>query len=154
MPTRTAKEWGTEAATSTNMNKMAGGWIGYATNSADQTGITTLVDVTDITVTVTVGTSRLIRVDVLGLVTISTNSANYVGRIQQDGSNAGTWAYKDGGAANDADWQHGFVVLTPSAGSHTYKATLATSSGSGTLSVDGTSPNQARILVTDLGPAS
>ena len=92
MASRTAKEWAAlEEATATNMNKMAGGWIGYSSNSSDQTGITTATDLTSITVDVTVNTSRLIRVDVIGRVIINTASANYVGRILRDGSRGGVF---------------------------------------------------------------
>jgi len=154
MATRTAKEWTTEAATSTNMNKMAGGWVGDASNSSDQSGITTTVDVSDVTVTVTANTSRRLKITVQGYVTIQAAAADYIGRIQEDGTNVGTWAYREGGTTNDGLLHDGFVTRTPSAGTHTYKATVGVSSGSGTLTVSGTGSQKARILVEDVGPAT
>jgi len=155
VPSRAAHDWlALEEAASANLNKVAGGFLGYESNSSSQTGITTTTDLTGVTVDVTTNTSRLIRIDVLAIVTIQTAAADYVGRILRDGSNIGTWAQRSGGGASGVASHTGFTWDTPSADTHTYKANLARSSGSGTLDVNGTAPSNAKILVQDLGSTS
>ena len=155
MSSRTAKEFTTgEVLTAANMNKPAGGWLGYAANSSDQSGITTLTDVNNVTVTVTVGTGRLLLVMVTGLVTVTGTVSAWYGTIVEDSSTIGRWARVTGMANNDVQQFTGWTITTPSAGTHTYKAQAAVTSGAGTLEVSGTAPGQAKIVVVDLGAST
>ena len=155
MTSRAAKEWAaSEVVTASNLNKPAGGAIGWSANSSDQTGLSSSADLTDVSQEVTVNTSRIVGVFVQGRVGISSAAADYVGHIQRDASNIGTWALRVGGANSTAQWESGFAWDTPSAGSHTYSATIARSNGSGLLDVSGTTPSNAKILIIDLGAAS
>src|SRR6266700_2865661 len=51
-----------DVLTAANVNNLPGGWIGYAEVTANQTGITTEVDLTGLSQAVTVNTSRRIRI--------------------------------------------------------------------------------------------
>lgn len=154
MSTRTAKEFvALETITAANLNRAAGGWLGYAANSSDQTSIsTTNVDVNNVTVTVTVGTGRLLLVLVTATVTALANSSSYNGTIVEDSTTIGRWARTNGTAVNDIMQCSGFAITTPSAGTHTYKAVVSATAGS--IEVSGTAPAQAKIVVIDLGTAA
>lgn len=136
--------------TASNHSRMPGGWIGYAEVTANQTGITAETDLTGLTVTVTVNTSRRIMVSAFVQVT----------RTVADGS---TNLFIKEGAAHlqeadpDAEtlWPVAVsVVLTPSAGSHTYKLALARGTGTGTVGITADTGRPNYIYVTDVGPAS
>lgn len=155
MATRTAHDFtGGETPAAAVFDGLPGGWLGWIESTSDQTGITSEVDVTSVTLTVTVNASRRIKISVGGMVSAVTNDAAAVGRINKDGSNAGTWC-RTGTITAGNDWQcFGSWIDTPSTGSHIYKATIARSSGTGTITVSGTSPGRCWILVEDIGPAS
>ena len=155
MASRTGKEFAAlEVLTAANLNKLAEGWIGYASNSADQTGISGTSDITGATITVTAGTARLYLV--LATVTVTTSASGLVwnGTILEDSTVIGRWARTTGMGANAIQQFTGFALATPTAGSHTYKLQITLSSGTGTLDVSGTAPAQAKIVVVDLGPAN
>lgn len=153
MPVRTAYAGAAiagEVLTAANVNKLPGGWLGYAEVTANQTGITTEVDLTGLTVTVTVGTSRRIRVT--GEVLIQTSATGLLAflYIHADGSQVQKRVIVPGVAAS-SEMLHAEVILTPSAGSHTYKLRAA-SGGTAVLEASATVPSF--ILVEDLGPAT
>jgi alkylation response protein AidB-like acyl-CoA dehydrogenase len=155
MANRTAKEFQPlETITAANLNKSAGGWLGDATNlGADQTGITTTTDITNCTVTVTVGTARRIKIECTALVTCN-NTASWNGTIVEDGTAIGRWGRMTSMANGESVQVGGFVTTTPSAGSHTYKMQATVTTGGGNIDVSGTGVGAARILVTDIGPAT
>jgi hypothetical protein len=167
MPVRTAYA-GTALAgdvyTAANHARMPGGWIGYAQvtasqaiQDADSGGLET--DLTGLSVAVTVGSNRRIRITGSGIITLddpSGNLAGVYGRIREGGTQLGSWAYVDlvgatlsvGGIRQEAG-----IILTPSAGAHTYKLTLAATRGADLL-LAASATDPAWILVEDLGPAS
>lgn len=136
--------------TAANFNKLPGGWIGHTDVTATQTGITSTVALTGLTVTVTVGTSR--RIKVSGSFYMLSNVANDVfsGII-----NEGATVLQQGPVQVDANPRTvtPWCVLTPSAGTHTYFLSMgrAVGTGSGTLAASAASP--CSILVEDMGPA-
>lgn len=156
MPARTAYAGAAvagEVLTAANVNKIPGGWIGYAEVTANQTGITTEVDVTGLSIAVTVGASRRIMVSV---------EFSAVSSVAGD---IGSLNIMEGGAVLQARDTHlaiatyafdvrGAVVLTPAAGAHTYKATFRRSVGTGTLNTAANVNRPAFIHVYDLGPAT
>ena len=74
MPVRTAYAGAAvagEVLSAANVNRISGGWIGYNEVTANQTPITTEVDLTGLSVAVTVGTARRIRISVHVLATFS-----------------------------------------------------------------------------------
>lgn len=157
MPVRTAYV-ATEAVgdvlTKANFDKLPGGWIGYAEITSPQASITTVVDVTGLTVTVTANATRRLRVT--AEIRIFSSVANDVcGVLITDASNViqgeGHLVTVTNAVASVI---HASVVLTPAAGSYTFKVRAQRSSGTGTVTVYGSATNKSYILVEDLGPAS
>lgn len=125
------------------------GTLGYAEVTANQVSITTEVDLTGLTTTVTVQAGRRIRVtgSIAAANTATTNSD--VLYIYQDGT---LIAQAFTPAAPTAAGQHPQVVtavLTPSAGSHTYK--LRQTNTGGTTTAIASTNNKGYILVEDIG---
>jgi hypothetical protein len=130
------------------------GVLGYAEVTANQTGITTEADLTGLSVSVTVAAGRRIRV---------TGQVRYGGTTSDD---VATLRIKEGtisiqtaqllvsratGQANPTLTTA--VVLTPSAGSHTYKLSLERPIGTGNMQLVASSNSPAFILVEDIDPA-
>lgn len=129
------------------------GWLGYAEVTADQTPITAEVDLTSLTVLVTVGTSRRIKITGRALAA-DTNGLEVISLIVKEGATQLT-TFRSGSTVSTI--AHGLVaevVLTPSAGAHTYKLAMARQSGTGTVTMIATATVPAFILVQDIGPAS
>lgn len=127
------------------------GTLGYAQIVADQGGITTEVDLTGLSAAVTVGTSRRIRISFQCL--IAHNVASDMSRVSiKEGATLLTLAQSSLPDTN-ANFLCGSVVLTPSAGAHTYKLTAKRDSGSGITTVSADAAFPAYILVEDIGAA-
>lgn len=130
----------------------AGGQLGYNQAVASQSGITAATDLTNLTVTVTVGTGRRIKIscDVAVNRTVADGTSNVLileDSVQVHAINVTTPIV--------ADPSHGggFVVRTPTAGSHTWKLQLLRATGTGTTGLFAASNQIASILVEDIGPA-
>ena len=142
-----------EVLTATNLNKLAGGWLGYAQITADQTGITTEVDVTSASLTVTVPASRLIRISFWGVVYSSVAGDTAEVKIKESTTVLG------GGLTaallTNASGIFAYTLVSaPSAGSHTYKATIARATGTGNVVLACSATRPAHFVVEDLGPSS
>lgn len=127
----------------------AGGQIGYAQVVAGQAAITAAVDLTGLSVVVTVGTGRRIRI--MGYVEYSsTAAATVITRILESATQLNEFQAYQNSPGNGV---HTFVsvVLTPSAGSHTYKLTGQVSGGTGAMLAGAINPSY--ILVEDIGAA-
>lgn len=139
--------------TSDNFDKLPGGWLGYATQGTDQAAASG--DITDLSVTVTVGDSRLIRVSALVKLQMSKNGANAPAlemALKEDGTQIYFADWVPTVVANNIhDSVYLSVLSTPDSGSHTYKATMSVLNGLGTITASTSGPNY--ILVEDLGPA-
>lgn len=129
------------------------GTIGYAEVTANQGSITAEVDLTGLSVPVTVEPGRRIRIT--GQAKFSSDSAAGDGadlRIKEDTTllNMGT-----DGLTVDAESQtiQAFAVETPSPGDHTYKLSASRAFGDGTITMHAASTFPAFILVEDIGPA-
>lgn len=129
----------------------SGGALGYAQVVANQTGIGTVeVDLTSLTVTVTVGSGR--RVKITGKVDLATTTgtgAQTELRIKEGATQLQRGKIES--PTNTSESQEAFAILTPSAGVHTYKLSLIT--GNGTVTMVATSELPAFILVEDIGAA-
>lgn len=154
MPVRTgyvATQSAGDVLTSANFTKLPGGWIGYANVTANQTGITAITDLTNLTVTVTVGTNRLIQITGFGSISTTANDNNGSLYVRESSTQL----------ARSQQWLDNTLVPTgtyvacllnaPSAGAHTYKLSLEATASAG---LEAASTRPAFILVEDLGPSS
>lgn len=126
------------------------GTLGYAQVVADQTGITTEVDLTGLSVAVTVGTGR--RIEIIGSIGwFSTVADDTVLLAIKEGVDIHQFERDTGPVAGRADGMEKTVVLTPTAGAHTYKLSLRLETGTGTVTMQAGSNHPAFILVKDIG---
>lgn len=137
--------------TAANLDKYPGGWIGYVEVTANQTGISSVTDLTSLSVTVTAGTSRRLKTEGYAVLAQNTSTA------------AVSFTIRSGASAQLALWQAVVTgntvttgnpkrVDTPSSGANTYKLSLAANAGTVDLNASSTSP--AFILVEDIGPSA
>lgn len=145
---------GLDAADFVVLNSLAAtgprGVLGYAQVVASQAGITTEVDLTGLSVAVTVAAGRRIRIT--GHAMFSGSVAdNIAGFFINEGA---TRLQERGALCRPATWNmlaHAEVVLTPSAGAHTYKLRGLLWGGSGTVTMYAAATGPAFILVEDIG---
>lgn len=140
----------TQQAAAATMNGAAGGWIGYLDTVTAQTGITTAgADLTGLSVAVTVGTSRRLKITGYVFFRQQTASGNVTLRIRESGvtSNRISGTY----VASETGGLFAIAVITPSSGAHTYNLHLTTSSN--TVDTAPAADNAMFILVEDMGPA-
>lgn len=128
---------------------VAGGVLGYAQAVSDQTGITTETDLTTLSVTVTVGASRRIRVS-SQLSPYSTVAGDSVwGRIKEGATTLQfSQATMNGAQAESTTIT---AIVSPSAGAHTYKVSLTRQGGTGSVTSQASSTAPAFICVEDVG---
>ena len=131
--------------------------LGYAKVTADQTGIdSTLVDLTGLTATVTVGTGRLIRVTGWAtFISVSSADERVRMRILKSGN---TVSYANSGnlwsSENEGEELHvQFLDVSPTAGSITYKLSAERIAGATNVEMDADTLRPAFILVEDIGAA-
>lgn len=130
-------------------DNVAGGTLGYAQVTASQTGITSITDLTGLSVTVTVSAGRRIRIEAMAKVSNDTLGGRTAGQIREGGTTLTDFVDFYAAATNASTIGHAPVVLTPSAGSHTYKLSLQGITGTAAMSAGASNP--AFILVTDIG---
>jgi hypothetical protein len=136
------------------MSSAPRGQLGYAQVTANQATITTEVALTGLSVTVTVGANRSIRI--VGSIRFgATNIDNAAILRIKEGSTtlqiAEDVASRISSQVNTSLERS--VILTPSAGAHTYLLSLAQSVGTGSVNLNAGTTNPAFILVEDIGPA-
>lgn len=130
------------------------GVLGYVQAAAvDQAGVGGLVDITGVTVTVTVGTGRLIRVTVEALYLKDATPGNTRLYIMEGATSL--YPALIGQNASKYDTILASVILAPAAGQHTYRAQVAADAGTVTVSnVAAPFTNTPTwILVEDIGKA-
>jgi hypothetical protein len=126
------------------------GWLGDAEVTANQAAITTQADLTGLTVTVTVGTSRKIRLS--ALVRYTDTIANDQGQLFiMEGATQLAIATID--LVNNTR-QYSVtcevILSAPSSGSHTYKLQGARG-GTGSMTMQAAATSPAFLLCEDLG---
>ena len=122
--------------------------LAYADVRATQGSITTEVDLTGLTVTVTVPDGRRLRI------TSVTAMRNTVDGVRMDnnikeGATVLQRGFMVSAATGLADTLKAQVVLSPTAGTHTYKVSAAVA-GAGTATMDAGSDYPAYIMVEDI----
>lgn len=129
------------------------GLIGYAAVTSNQTGISSETDLTGLSRTVTVGPGRRLRVRVVGRVTHSNAGSRAVGRIKEGTTTLGLFADHHSHTNAQIAGVGGEAIITPTEGTHTYKATLQAVSGAGTVDLTASSTGPAVLEIEDLGAA-
>lgn len=129
----------------------AGGQLGYAQTTADQTSISALVDLTNLSATVTVGTGRRVKITGQARINNDGTAGTVLGYIRESSTVLNLFAVNSV-IASGFTLAHGSHVLTPSAGSHTYKLSME-KAGAGTFTVDADATYPPFILVEDIGAA-
>lgn len=144
-----------EVLTSANFEKMPKGEIAYAVVTSNQTGITdTFTDITGLSLEVTVGENRRLRLyakvqvaadhDLGAILRVVKNGSEFdrIARIQLLTSEQGMLV--------------GWTEDNPDSGTHTYKLQAATATNGDTMSVQASSTAPialARFSIDDIGPA-
>lgn len=122
--------------------------LGYAEVTANQSTITAEVDLTGLAVTVTVPVGR--RIKITGHVLARSTVANDVFQLSIKEGATLLNAAKDSVPTTDDLSIDAFSIITPSAGTHTYKLTALRSSGSGNLNIAAGATFPSYILVEDI----
>lgn len=138
--------------TAAQVNGLAQGTLGYAQVTANQATITAAVDLTSLTLTVTLVASRRIRI--VGDVSFTSSvAADNALLLILDGAttlNQRTVAIPAITTPNSYGCRVEAVVQ-PSAGSHTYKLQAQRNGGSGNITMVASATQPAFILVEDIG---
>lgn len=135
-----------------NFEALPRGILGLAESTSNKgpTSGTTELDI--LSIAVTVGSSRRIRISFQAVETSGTTVEDRFYLRLKEGATQLLQAQSATVASNATYWVP-WVTLAPSAGAHTYKATIQRVGGTGiqTLVASATSPIQ--LLVEDIGPA-
>lgn len=131
----------------------AGGTIGYAQITATSALFTALTDIAGLSTAVTVGTGRRIKVTASLAVGSSAAGDNFRGLIREGAANLQIRdIFIDAASGTTGNYNLEFsVVLTPSAGLHTYKVSCERLTGGGNLQVSANASFPSFILVEDIG---
>lgn len=128
------------------------GRVGSAVATANQINITTVTDVTSLSVTWTAVANRFYRTTVIIPVFSQLNNAGIVNLVITDGTPTTKQSINLNASAGTDLNISGFVIESNIAtGSATRKARIATTAGSGTITASSTSV--PTIIVEDIGPS-
>lgn len=154
----TAAESGLTTAVSTEASAraaadltLARGEVGYAQVVADQLSISTVADLTSLTLTFTAVAGRRYRWTFSGEVVATVADGAYA-LILTDGSNVMKKRATRGCTSTAADSCSLMFEETPGAGSVTRKLRLSKASGTGTVGLAATATNPAFLSLEDIGP--
>lgn len=132
----------------------AGGQLNYAQVVAAQNGITAgPTDLTSLSVAVTVGTGRRIKITGHGQLNYSDATTGHVIDVLEGAVTLGRVGGSPRMANTDVQVFDSSVILSPSAGAHTYKLSALRYVGAGNLNLQAAATNPAFILVEDIGAA-
>lgn len=134
---------------------MSQGRLNYAVSTSFASPITTEQDLPGLSVTVTVPANRVLRVTGQAIFDLTSTGQGF-GWISQDGTHVAAFGELEQfiGAGTVEYVQTGSAILTPTAGTHTYKLTAERPAGVATFSVGGSATAPAFILVEDIGPVT
>lgn len=147
--TDTDKMWVWDGSTWNLPKNVPGGILGYAEITSSQNGFAGVSDVSGLSVTVTVGAGR--RVKVTGYGRVNQQSTIAIPELRIWEGSTQLQLASSTVRAGEVAMLNPEVILTPSAGSHTYKLRLGTTSG--TVDFFATSEQKGFILVEDIGSA-
>lgn len=139
-------------ATPAPANSAPSSMLGYAEVNGNQSGITAEVDLTGLSVTVTVPTGRRIRITGRGRWQTDTAAAGVLVAIYEDDSMVQQYAMKTPYNNLSQDF-HVETVRAPASGAHTYKLRMSQYT-TGTVLLGASSTIPASITVEDITPSS
>ncbi len=141
-------------AASVDTTTLAQGLLDYAEITSDfSTATTSVVDVTDLAVTISTDGTRRVRVE------IGCGFSERASLIIREGStqlaqlNGASWGSTPSSPDRVMAAGQRSVILAPSAGSHTYKFSVDNFTNTGTLTLSASATNPAYILAEDIGLA-
>jgi hypothetical protein len=139
--------------TAARLNEIGPGVIGYAQVTADQTGITTAVDLTGLTLTLTPAASRIIVIEWHVEVQITASSSGDIFNVLllKDGTQKAVTGMPFNVSSEIATLSGVYVDVAPTNASHTYKLQGARQAGTGTYKVRGSATETSTLLVSDMG---
>ena len=127
------------------------GVVGFAENTAlAQTGVTTIADITGLTVTFTGVSGRRYRVDGY-LLLQSTVSADTVNLIIRNSAGTSLQQAIYPLPSNASAYMCAASLITTATGSTTFKLSFQRQAGTGTMTANGGGTFPAQIVVTDIG---
>lgn len=130
------------------------GWLGHVEATADQGAIVgTAVDLTNLSVAVTAGTSRRLLLTA-SVYPSSTAAADIVTALLMEGATQLQVRAVTLGAIGIQAALFVQAVLTPSAGAHTYKVQMRRAAGTGTITNGAGATFPSFLLVQDVGPST
>jgi hypothetical protein len=136
--------------TAAQMNNLPFGSAGYATNTSLSQTVTTLTDITSLSVTFTAVANRIYKVE--GWVYLATTEGtNVAGTYIRNGATTLQVSAYNLQIANVAYSTYVCYVGTFTAGSTTLKLSAQRQAGSGTVTASAAATNPAQFLVTDIG---
>lgn len=139
----------------TDHDKMPKGWLGHIEVTTNQTGITTEVDLTNLTLTVTVPANRMLEITAKVPVSSATADDRVGINIKEGSTVLGT----DQTTASQVNLPYTLTAIAivdgASAGSHTYKVSAGLGGGAtGPMRTDHASNGKSVLVVKDIGPSS
>lgn len=129
------------------------GRIASATVTANQTTITSEVDLTSLTVTATLSSSRRYKISFVGEAQTATSGDEVTMRIKEGSTTLKEIRNSTLGANRGHFFEGWYELVAPSSGSHTYKMTMQRTAGSSNAQFNASSTNPATILLEDIGAA-
>lgn len=135
-----------------HIDSLPAGWLGWIERTSDQGSITTETDVSGVTLTVTLNASRRIRISAIGQHT-ATNADTVAQLTIKEGSTSIAYDRSPTAFANVSynNAMEPWRIITPSAGSHTYKLTIQRLVGTGTVTLVADTDRPVALLVEDVG---
>lgn len=158
MPTRTAVP-GTlitnDIYTAAHVTSQPAGWLGYVEKLDLNQTVINETNVTGLSITVTVGTSRRIRIKACVTCRLDDPAPARANLRIKESTTALQSALGTQGTVSTVSVLTLMpeVILTPTAGSHTYTVSGQRDQGAGNLIMTSTANNPAYLLVEDIGPA-
>ena len=134
---------------------LPGGTLGYVAMTADQTGITTEVDMSGLTLPLTLPAGRRLKLSLYASVAGLSSGAFVITIRIKEGATMLQTAHVTT-PNNTQTALHATAIITPTAGAHTYKGTIQRTVGSSTVEIQtqsgGVDP-VAFLLAEDIGAA-
>lgn len=133
-------------------NGIAGGWLLYLPKTATQASINAEVTITGLSGSCTLNSSRRVLIVLSGICQMTQADTAGLYRIKQDGVTLNSFSVPTPANAGGPGAIGVTLVAsaTPAAGTRTYSATLAETTGTGTITEISTT---GFLMVLDVGPA-